>query len=232
MIVWTRLAVIMTERSRMDKSDTTPTGFRWSRPYKISGTTGLIAGGLFLIAAIELILKWFQPAVYTGWASPLQNIWLLVIFKLLAGFNGVQDDLLYGLNILDITILALVGVMHLGLYMALSKTSKVWSLIALAQPFLGIVIFIATKTAGRSTRMGAELVISIVMLRNNAFNKSIGYIGILSSVPVLIGDFSVGNPSAKFIAPLFGIGYELLITWLFLIARRLFQLGQPGHYHP
>jgi hypothetical protein len=94
--------------------------------------------------ADELVLKWLLPGVYKGWASPLQNIWLLVIFKLLAGFNGVQADQLYGLNILDITLLALVGVMYLGLYMALSKTSKVWSLIAGAT-FPGMMLFMAAK---------------------------------------------------------------------------------------
>lgn len=198
---------------------------RWSWLYKISGATALTAGMLLLIAMISLITAVLQPGTVNGWLSPFQNNWLVVIFKLHAGFSGVQIDLLHVLNLLDIAILALVGTMYLGLYAALRRTSKIWSIIALAQPFLGIVIFITTRTAGRSTVMGAGLVISVVMLRSNIFKKVTAYMGILASVLLLAGDFSASIPHLNIIATLFGIGYVLLITWFFLIARRLFQLG-------
>jgi hypothetical protein len=195
--------------------------------YKIAGVAASMAEILLLVAMISLIASVLLPGATTGWLLPFQNNWLIVIFKLHAGFSGVQMDLLHVLNFLDIAILALVGTMHLGLYAVLRRTSKIWSIIALAQPFLGIVLFIATKTTGRSSVMGAVLVISVVMLRSNIFKKVTAYMGILASVLLLAGDFSAGIPPLNSIATLFGIGYVLLMTWFFLIARRLFQAG-PG----
>jgi len=201
-------------------------GSRWNWLYKVGGAAALITGVLFLIAVIDFIITGFQPGIINGWLSLLQNNWLVVIFKLHAGFNGVQPDLLYVLNLLDIAIMALVGTMYLGLYAALGRTSKVWSIIALAQPFLGIVIFIATNTAGRCGVMGASLVISFVMLRSSIFGKETAYMGILASALLLVGDFSVGITHSNIIAILTGIGYMLLTTWFFLVGRRLFRLGQ------
>ncbi len=201
--------------------------FRLNWLYKISGTAALIVGTLLLIAVFSLTVTVLQPGAANGWLSVLEDNWLVVIFKLHAGFSGVQSDLLHVLNFLDIAILALVGVMYLGLYAALRKTSRIWSIIAAIQPLLGIVLFLATKTAGRSGVMGAGLVISIVMLRSDIFRKIMAYVGILASVLLLIGDFSVGAiaPLAA-IAILFGIGYILFIIWYFLIARRLYQSGR------
>lgn len=211
----------------MDKFETETASSRWNWLYRIGGTAALIAGVLFLIAVFDLIITWLQLGTTNGWLSPFQNNWLAVIFKLHAGFGGVQIDLLHVLNFLDIAILALVGTMYLGLYAALRRTSRIWSSVALALPFLGIVLFIATKTAGRSSVMGAGLVISVVMLRNNIFNKVTVSMGILASVLLLVGDFSAGVLHSNIITILFGIGYVLLMTWLFLISRRLFQLGHP-----
>jgi hypothetical protein len=212
---------------RMNESHAETTDSRWKGFYKVGGTAALIAGILLVIAMISLITSVFQPGAINSGLSLFQNNWLIVIFKLHAGFSGVQIDLLHILNFLDIATLALVGTMYLGLYAALRRTSRIWSIIALALPFLGIVLFIATKTAGRSAVMGAGLVISVVMLRNSIFNRVTAYMGILASVLLLVGDFSAGVLHSNIITTLFGIGYVLLVTWFFLISRRLFQLG-PG----
>jgi hypothetical protein len=198
-----------------------------SKPlYKVAGAASLTAGVLLLIAMISLITAGLHPGTTNSWLSPFQDNWLIVIFKLHAGFRGVQIDLLHILDFLDIAILALVGTMYLGLYVVLRRTSKIWSIAAAIQPFLGIVLFIATKTAGRSGVMGAGLVISLVMLRSNIFKKVTAYLGILASVLLLVGDFSAGViPPLTIVATFFGIGYVLFSTWFFLVARRLFQLG-------
>jgi hypothetical protein len=200
--------------------------YKWKSLYKVGGAAALIAGALFLIAVIDLIITGFQPGAINSWLLPFQNNWLVVIFNLHAGFSGVQIGRLHILNLLDIAILALVSITVLGLYAALRRTSKIWSIIALAQPFLGIVRFIGTQNAGRSSAMGAVLVISAVMLRNNNFNKAIAYTGILASVLLLVGDFSAGIiPPSNIVASLFGFGYLLFMIWFFLIARRLFRLS-------
>ena len=199
--------------------------FRWNRLYTLSGAAALISGVLLLIAVVDLIITGFQPAASNGWFALYPDNWLAVIFKLHAGFEDVQPDLLYVLNFLDIALMALIGTVFFGLYAALRKSSRIWSIVALAQPFLGIALFIATKSAGRSGVMGAVLVISIVILRSTIFNKLTAYAGMLSSILLLVGDVSLSITRSDIIAILTGIGYILLIAWLFLIAQRLFELG-------
>jgi hypothetical protein len=198
----------------------------WNWLYKVGGAAALIVGVLVLIAGIDLIITGLQPSTLYSWLSLFGNNWLILLFTLHAGVNGVQLDRLYVLNLLDIVIMVLVATLFLGLYVALRRASKIWSIIALAQPFLGIVIFIATNSAGRSAVMGAVLVISFVMLRSDTFSNATAYVGILASVLLLVGDVSVSIARSSTIAILVAIGYVLLIVWFFLVGRRLFQLGR------
>lgn len=198
----------------------------WKSLYKVAGVAAVFAGVLLLLAMISLIVADLQLGAINRWLSLFQNNWLVLIFKLHAGFGGVQADLLHVLNLLDLAILALVGMLYLGLYAIFRRTSKIWSFIALALPFLGIMLFTITRIAGRSSVMGAGLIISLVMLRNNIFNKVIAYMGILASLLLLAGDFSVGIPNSNMIAALFGIGYVLMMIWFFLVGQRLLRLGR------
>lgn len=214
-----------TKLGDMDQSNIETATSRWNWLYKVSGAASLLVGGLFLVAVIDLVINALQRGPIISWLSLFQNNWLVIIFKLHAGFSGVQPGLLYGLSLLDLTIMALVCTVALGLYTALRRTNKIWSIIALTLPFTGIMLYIATKIAGRSSVMGVGLVISVVMLRSQLFSKFIAYMGILASVLLLAGDFSVGVPQSNVIATLFGIGYVLLTTWFFLVGRRLLQSG-------
>jgi hypothetical protein len=209
-----------------DGANTETADFNKKSLYLVSGITALVAGLLLLIALISLIISLIQPGAINSWLSLFQNNWLIIIFKLYAGFGGTQINLLHNLDFLNLAILVLVGALLLGLYVALSRTSRIWSTIALAQPFLRIILFIATKTAGRSAVRGAALVISVVMLRSNIFNKVTAYMGIPANVLLLTGDFSAGViPPLAIVATLVGIGYMLLMTWMFLIAYMIFQIG-------
>lgn len=217
----TKIGIIDLRKSNIDTARS-----RGNRLYPLSGAAAISAGILFLAGVINLIIAWFRFGAISDRSSLISDNWLVVIFKVHAGSGAVPIDRLHGLNILDSVILALVGTIMLGLYPALRQTSKIWSIIALAQPFLGIVLFIATQTAGRSGAMGAILVISAVMLRNHTFSKVAASMGILLSVFLLIGDFSAGILHSNMITALFGAGYLLLIAWLFLIAGKFYQLGQ------
>jgi len=197
--------------------------FRWRWFYKIGGAAALIAGILLLIGMISLIASVLKTSTISGWFSLFQNNWLIVVFKLHAEFSGIQADLLHGLNLLDIVFLVLVGFICLSLSTVFSKASKTWLLIAFVLSLIGIILFIATQTAGRSTVMLVVLIISLVMLRNKIFSKVTMYAGILASVFLFVGDLSVGVHS-NIITILFGVGYVLLITWFFLIAKSLFRL--------
>jgi hypothetical protein len=205
------------------------TGSAWNSLATAGGAAAAIAGGLFLIAAFELGVAALSPGAVKGWLALIQHNWLVVIFKLHAGLAGVQSGDLYRLNLLDLALLILIGVAYLGLYAALRKTSQIWSIIAVIMPFLGIVLFVLTKSAGRSAVMGAGLVISIVMSRSAIFNKFIAWMGLLASAFLLLGDVSLSMVNSQFIAALTGIGYVLLIIWLFLIALRLIYFAShPG----
>ena len=198
---------------------------RWGL-YKVAGVAGSMAGLFLLAAMISLIVSVLRPHVSASHWLSVQNIWLIVIFKLHAGFNGVQIEQLHVLNYLDLAILAMVAMLCLGLYTALQRTSRVWSTVAAIQPFLGMVIFLATKNAGRSGVMGATLVISLVMLKGAIFDKVTSYLGILASALLLAGDLSAGViPPTALIATLVGIGYVFLMIWFLLVSRKLFQLG-------
>ncbi len=187
--------------------------------YTISGVAALVLGILFLSAMLSFVIAGIPPS--------LADNWLALLFKLNAGFNGVQYNQLYGPNLIDMTLLVLVVIVYLGLYAALRPVSRFWSLIAALIPPLGIILFIITKLAGRSGFMGAGIVISFVMLRSNVFSKAIAFVGILANVLLLVGDFgTAANSPSAMVAASMGIGYVLLLTWLFLLARRLFQLGQ------
>jgi hypothetical protein len=210
----------------LEETNTQTTESGWKSLYIVGGVAALTAGTLLLTAMTSLIISLLQPGATNSWLSLFENNWLIVIFKLHAGFSGIQIDRLHILNTLDLAILALVGTMHLGLYAAFRRTSRVWSIIALALPFMGIILFIATKTAGRSAVMGAGLVISGVMLRDTTFNRAAAYMGVAASVLLLVGDFSAGVLHSGIITTLFGIGYVLLTTWIFFVARMLLRLGR------
>jgi hypothetical protein len=196
-------------------------GAGWRRLQRIGGQAALMAAAVFGIAVIDLAAGALRPGGGQTWLSPLQNNWLVILFKLHARFRDIQPDALYRLNLLDLSILALVCIAHLGLYAALRKTSKIWSAVALAQPLIGIFLFIFTKSAGRSTVMGAGLVISLVMLRSAIFGRVAAITGIIASVFLLVGDISVGIVLSPAIAALTGAGYLLLMAWFFLVGRRL-----------
>jgi hypothetical protein len=200
---------------------------RWSWLYKIGGAAALISGLLFLVGLISLISAGLQAGAAHGWFPQLENNWLVVLFKLNAGFSGFAFERLVGPNALDIAILALVGTMYLGIYAALRHTHKIGAILAAVQPFLGIALFVATKLAGRSGVMGAELVISLVMLRGRVFGKGLAWMGLLASLLLLVGDFgTTENVHSSLLAICLGIGYVLMLVWIFMIARRLFQLGR------
>jgi hypothetical protein len=150
-----------------------------------------------------------------------------VLFRLNVELSSVQTNLLNVLNLVDIVIMVLFGIMFLALYAALSHTSRIWSAVATSLPFLGIVIFLITHTAGRSGLLIGGLIFSIIMLGSTIFSKGSAYVGIVASVLLFFaGDIGTTIFSAsKIIALFIGVGYVLWMIWFFLIGQRLFRLG-------
>lgn len=200
---------------------------RWNWLFKLGGMAALILLALFLIGVTGITTVGLQPNATNGWFTSFQNNWLIVVYKLNVGFSGVQLDLLNVLNPLDIVIMALFGTMFLALYATLYRTSKIWSIVATSLPFLGIIVFLITNTAGRSGLLIGGLIFSVVMLRSDIFSKVSAYLGILASALLFFaGDIGTAIFSSSIvIAILIGIGYVFWMIWFFLIGRRLFQLG-------
>ena len=220
----------MTTRPYSAESNVRRAGAEESSPaekglQRSAGVAALLVGVLLLIAAIDLARNALQPGIATTWFSQLQNNWLIVIIKLHAGFQGVQPDDMARLNFPDLAILFFTGITYLGLFVTLRKTSKILSILALVQPFLGIVIFIVTQSAGRSAVMGAGLVVSLAMLRGRrSFGFVTAMLGTFASAFLLIGDLTVSSMPSVMIAGLTAIGYILLTVWFFRIGRRLLLL--------
>jgi hypothetical protein len=205
-------------------TDSTPVNFRSTWFPRIGAVAALTTGILLLFAMISLFASVLQPGKIAGWQLLLQNNWLVLIFKLHAEFSSAHADILHGLNLLDIFILALVGTLCLSLSIAFRKAGKIWTFVAFALTLAAIVLYLATQLAGRSTVMLSVLIISIVMLSNKTFNRVTIYSGILASVLLFVGDLTVGIHSNT-ITVLFGVGYVFLVIWFFLIAGRLFRSG-------
>lgn len=129
----------------------------------------------------------------------------------------IDYDSLKSLNPLDLLVLLLVGITLVGLWPVLARGKKVWISIAVAQPFLGIVLLAATHLLGRSAVMGGSLVAAFLMLRTPDY-KFTGWLGIAASSLLLVGDFGTTGSKVPFLAGCVGIGYLLLVAWFAWIA--------------
>jgi hypothetical protein len=216
------------EGKMVDNEKTNPRHFT-SRLYAFSGLASLLTALLFLMGGFLMIEYLLNVDTIEGGLELIGGNWLVVIFQVLSGVDSQAMAKLSLVNLLDISLLSLSGLSLLGLYFSMKKTSRVWSLVALVLPFLGIVIFLFTKTAGRSAFMAAILVISLVMLKSKLFNKTVPIIGLAAGILLFIGDFTASGPHPGTIIVLFSLGYLLAIVWFLLIARRLIQFALIGN---
>ena len=192
---------------------------RWSWLFKVGSIVAWVICALFVIGITGV-------GALTGQYAFLQNNWLIVLFKLNIQFYNAQPSMLNVFNVLDLAIMVLFCILFLALNVALHRSHKIWSAIATSLPFLGIVLFLITHTAGRSGLLIGALIFSVVMLGSNVFGKVSAYLGIAGSMLLFFaGDIGTTVfPSSSVIAVLIGIGYVLWIVWFALIGWKLFQL--------
>ena len=71
-------------------------------PYRVNNQPAarppLLQEWYFSSRSVDPIIAGLRLGTPNGWLSLFQDNWLVVIFKLHAGFNGVQSDLLHVLN--------------------------------------------------------------------------------------------------------------------------------------
>jgi hypothetical protein len=197
-------------------SSPTPRSARW-----LPLVGGLAAATLFVAFLIGLV----------GAARPLlpaSDNWLIVLFNLNFRPESTDASALAVGSAMDIVIMVLFGVVMAAMYPALSPTSRLWAAISAALPFLGIPIFLATGTAGRSAVLLAAFISSILALRTPSNPSRAAYSGLIaSSLLLFVGDFGTAAfPSSTLLAVLIGVGYVLWTIWLLLISLQLLRGGQ------
>jgi len=213
------------------KSSTQSTVEKFSQPKciwlcKLGALAAVVIFVLLLIGMIGIITEALGFAVTSNWITPFYNNWLSVLFKLNIRMDGITPDSLTVLNPVDVLIMVLFSLLFLTLFAILSNTTKLWSAIATCLPILGIIVYLITKTAGRSGLLIGGLVYSIVMLRSKNFSRVSAYIGIIASgLLFFAGDIGTAAfHSSSIIAILIGAGYILWMLWVFLTGWRLYHL--------
>jgi len=148
-------------------------------------------------------------------ASPglgLRN-WLVVLFQINAGVGQLPAEPLRVFNPLDVVVLVLVGVTFASLWPKATRVDRILVVIATGLPFVGIAVLVVTHQAGRSSVMGAGLVVAVLMLRNHLLARKVVYLGMLANMPLLVADFATGSATRPPIAALLALGYMLLTIW-------------------
>ena len=73
----------------------------------------------------------------------------------------------------------------------------------------------------------ASLVISVVMLRGKVFSKATAYAGILGNVLLIVVEVILSSRGLTDAGMVIAVGGGLsIMTWYFLVGRRLLQLGR------
>ena len=191
---------------------------RWEYIQRLGGVAAFILAALLLVAIVLI-----AAGIQTG--TIFHENFLVLIFKLHAGFNGVLEDSLDRLSLLDIAIMTLVSVVSLALYPILKRVNKVWSIVMVSLPIIGLLLFILTHGIGRSGIIAAGLIISILMLRSEIFRVRTAYLGILGNIALLVSDVGTAFTYSVIFAIILGIGYVLSTMWYILVGLRLIKPG-------
>jgi len=154
--------------------------------------------------------------------------WLITLFNLNLRPGSTQPSALSVVSGLDIGLMLLFGTVMAAMYPALRHANRTWAVIAVALPFLGVPIFIATGTAGRSAVLLAGFISSILALRGQFGSTTSGWTGVLASAILLfLGDFGTAAfAPSRLLAVFIGIGYVLWTLWLLTVAFELFRRRQ------
>jgi hypothetical protein len=138
--------------------------------------------------------------------------WLVVLFMINAGDNDVSRETLRGVQPVDVWLLALAAAVYMGFWPGPGTHQVMWMSLAIAQPLLGIPLLMSTHLFGRSGLMGGALVLSILMLGGGTWSAT-GWLGLLASLPLLVGDFGTSGRASRALAVLVAVGYGALMAW-------------------
>lgn len=228
----------------------------WKGLYRIGGAAALIAAVL-LLTEIIIFTIWPQPSTVTDYFALFQTsrliglldfyfieflAYVLFIPMFLAIYVAIRRA-----NKSCMALALLLAITGIAIFLAtnnpfpmLSLSNQYASATTDAQKNLllaaGQAILVNTnQRAVGGFNMGflllsiAGVIVSIVMLKSKTFSKAIAYVGVLTFA-ISLADYIriVFMPSIPILLIIIAIASGLLwLLWLVLIARRLFQLGQP-----
>jgi hypothetical protein len=174
---------------------------------------------LLLLGGIGLLRSAAGPAPL-GPLPPLEQNWLVVLFRMNLPGSGVSESELASVGPTDLIIMAVFAILSVCVYAALGPPGRVLSMIAVSLALLGIPVFLATELAGRSAVLLATLLLSAAELRGSVFGRRGAYAGIAAGALLLFGGdiaTAVFPPSAA-VAALLMVGYLMWLVWLLSMA--------------
>jgi hypothetical protein len=175
---------------------------------------GALASAILFVAFLMGVFGMFRVG------SLLGRNWLTVLFDLNFRSNSTPDTALSGFSLVDFVLMLLFGFVMVAMYPIFARRSKPWAAIAVALPFLGILVFSITSVAGRSAVLLAGRVSSILALRSRFGSPLSAIAGMVASFLLLVvGDFGTAAlPPSILIAVGIGVGYLLWMVWFLLVA--------------
>ncbi len=218
----------------------------WKSLYKVGGAAALVMAVFIPIQTIIFVI-WPPPSTVIGWFTLFQRSPLLGLLDM--DLLLIVDQVLVGLILLALyttlrrasqsfmAIALTLGLVGIAAYFASTTAFNMLSLsgqYATATTEAQRATFLAAGQTMLSIWQGTAfdvgyvlegvgfLIIGVVMLRSTVFGKKTAYAGIL------LGVMSLVPPTAGTTGLFFALGSLVpLEIWDILIARRLFQLGQP-----
>jgi hypothetical protein len=156
------------------------------------------------------------------------NNWLVILFNINFRPASTPPAALSILSSLDVALMLLVVAVIAAMYPAISSASRAWATIAFALPLLGIPIFVATATAGRSAVLLGGLIASILALRSQFGSPVSAYAGILGAALLLfLGDFGTALFAPSILVGIFiAVGYILWTIWVLLLFLEFLRRSQ------
>ena len=218
--------------------------------YKVGGAAPLIAIAFYLIQIIAMISGGAFPVTTEDWVSLFQRNKILGLLYLNAldifsiALLGTMFIALYfilkrnnpssmiistyfamlGVAVFIVPRVAMLSIMPLSDQYAHASTEAQRAAFSTAMETLGSLGTATNQTLGFFFMAVATLIVSVVMLRSQAFTRSTAYVGILASSLTFANDICliVSTSIAAILMPISAIFW---IIWWLLVARKLLQLG-------
>ena len=145
-----------------------------------------VGGVAAIVAAATLLIGIAGMATRSHRGRP----WLVVLFGINAGYGEVSRETLRSVQPIDVVLLFLAAATYTGFWPGPGASNVGWTVLAIAQPLLGIALLLVTRLWGRSGLMGGALVLSILILVDGTWT-AVGWLGVTASLLLLVGDFGL-----------------------------------------